>query len=161
MPLNCTTVCRPLAVKKLPTMPRFVPLMMTVPPDGGDMTEVGVTHLRQRLTECGWDWLPEIAGLKHPGKEHGDWREKCGTFDWRVPYSNRYGLLLNTALYANDLFIFDFDVDDPDAAEARVLAAGATKLDFEPNDHWRVYADPAGHPFCLCTEDPPGQATSL
>jgi hypothetical protein len=22
----------------------------------------------------------------------------------------------------------------------------------------RVYADPAGHPFCLCVEDPPGQA---
>lgn len=53
----------------------------------------------------------------------------------------------------------DFDVDDADAAEARVLAAGATKLDVDPDRHWRVYADPAGHPFCLCTEDPPGQAT--
>jgi hypothetical protein len=52
----------------------------------------------------------------------------------------------------------DFDVDDPDAAEARVLAAGATKYDFQPGDHFRVYADPAGHPFCLCTEDVPGQA---
>ena len=52
----------------------------------------------------------------------------------------------------------DFDVDDADAAEALVLAAGATKYDFQPGDHFRVYADPAGHPFCLCTEDPPGQA---
>jgi hypothetical protein len=52
----------------------------------------------------------------------------------------------------------DFDVDDADAAEARVLMAGATKLDFEPNDHFRVYADPAGHPFCLCTADVPGLA---
>lgn len=43
----------------------------------------------------------------------------------------------------------DFIVDDLDAAEARVLAAGATKYDFQPNDHCRVYADPAGHPFCL------------
>jgi Glyoxalase-like domain len=45
----------------------------------------------------------------------------------------------------------DFDVDDLDATEARVLAAGATKYDFQPNDHCRVYADPAGHPFCLST----------
>jgi catechol-2,3-dioxygenase len=48
----------------------------------------------------------------------------------------------------------DFDVDDADAAEARVLAAGAAKYDFQPGDHFRVYADPAGHPFCLCTEGP-------
>ena len=46
----------------------------------------------------------------------------------------------------------------PDPAEARVLAAGAAKFDFQPGDHFRVYADPAGHPFCLCTEDVPGQA---
>jgi hypothetical protein len=46
----------------------------------------------------------------------------------------------------------DFYVDDLDAAEARVLAAGATKYDFQPNDeHCYVYADPAGHPFCLST----------
>jgi hypothetical protein len=49
----------------------------------------------------------------------------------------------------------DFDVDDVGATEARVLAAGATKYEFQPGDHWRVYADPAGHPFCLTTEDVP------
>jgi uncharacterized glyoxalase superfamily protein PhnB len=48
----------------------------------------------------------------------------------------------------------DLDVDDLDAAEARVLAAGATKYDFQPGRHFRVFADPAGHPFCLSTEDP-------
>jgi hypothetical protein len=51
----------------------------------------------------------------------------------------------------------DFDVDDLAAAEARVLAAGATKYDVQPNEHCRVYADPAGHPFCLSTEDVPDQ----
>lgn len=45
----------------------------------------------------------------------------------------------------------DFDVDDLDATEARVLAAGATKYAVQPNDHCPVYADPAGHPFCLST----------
>jgi hypothetical protein len=44
----------------------------------------------------------------------------------------------------------DFAVDDLDASEARAIAAGAIKLEFVPNDHFRVYADPAGHPFCLC-----------
>jgi Glyoxalase-like domain len=51
----------------------------------------------------------------------------------------------------------DFDVDDLAAAEARVLAAGATKYGIQPNEHCRVYADPAGHPFCLSTEDVPDQ----
>jgi hypothetical protein len=45
----------------------------------------------------------------------------------------------------------DFEVDDMEAAEARVLAAGATKFAHQPGkDQFRVYADPAGHPFCLC-----------
>ncbi|GIM89308.1 VOC family protein [Paractinoplanes toevensis] len=48
----------------------------------------------------------------------------------------------------------DFFVDDLAATEARVLAAGATRFDFQPNsDHCFVYADPAGHPFCLSTWD--------
>jgi hypothetical protein len=48
----------------------------------------------------------------------------------------------------------DFHVDDLEATGARVLAAGATKYDFQPNaDHCQVYADPAGHPFCLSTWD--------
>jgi catechol 2,3-dioxygenase-like lactoylglutathione lyase family enzyme len=44
----------------------------------------------------------------------------------------------------------DFLVDDLEAAQARVLAAGATKYDVQPNaGHCYVFADPAGHPFCL------------
>jgi catechol 2,3-dioxygenase-like lactoylglutathione lyase family enzyme len=38
----------------------------------------------------------------------------------------------------------DIMVEDPVAAGPRVLALGAAKLDGE-----NVYADPAGHPFCL------------
>ena len=49
----------------------------------------------------------------------------------------------------------DFFVDDLDATDARVRAAGATRYDVQPNaDHCFVYADPAGHPFCLSTWDP-------
>lgn len=46
----------------------------------------------------------------------------------------------------------DFYVADLAAAEARVLAAGARKHAVQPSpDAWRVYLDPAGHPFCLIT----------
>jgi hypothetical protein len=49
----------------------------------------------------------------------------------------------------------DFFVDDLDATDARVRAAGARRYDVQPNaDHCFVYADPAGHPFCLSTWDP-------
>ncbi len=41
-----------------------------------------------------------------------------------------------------------FRVDYPDAAEAVVVSLGARKLDQQPGH--RVFADPAGHPFCLC-----------
>ncbi|MGZ0149957.1 VOC family protein [Kribbella sp. WER1] len=46
----------------------------------------------------------------------------------------------------------EFYVDDLEATERRVLDAGATRFDYQPNsDHCFVYADPAGHPFCLST----------
>jgi hypothetical protein len=42
-----------------------------------------------------------------------------------------------------------FRVDDLAAAEQTVLTLGGTKFAHQPNDRSRVYADPAGHPFCL------------
>ncbi len=45
-------------------------------------------------------------------------------------------------------FHLDIAVDDVDAAETATLAAGATRLPGE-GENWRVYADPAGKPFCL------------
>lgn len=44
----------------------------------------------------------------------------------------------------------DVDVDDLDAAEQEVLALGATKHEYQPGTTFRVFLDPAGHPFCLC-----------
>lgn len=44
----------------------------------------------------------------------------------------------------------DVDVDDLDAAEPEVLALGATKAAHQPGTSFRVFLDPAGHPFCLC-----------
>jgi predicted enzyme related to lactoylglutathione lyase len=43
----------------------------------------------------------------------------------------------------------DFDVDDLDLAEAQVLQLGARKHATQPGHLFRVYLDPADHPFCL------------
>jgi hypothetical protein len=41
-------------------------------------------------------------------------------------------------------------VRDLDEAEPEVLALGATKPEHQPGTSFRVFLDPAGHPFCLC-----------
>jgi predicted enzyme related to lactoylglutathione lyase len=47
----------------------------------------------------------------------------------------------------------DIDVEDLDEAEAVVLALGAVKSPIQtssdPQTNYRVFFDPAGHPFCL------------
>jgi predicted enzyme related to lactoylglutathione lyase len=42
----------------------------------------------------------------------------------------------------------DIAVDDLDAGEARAIELGASRLE-SGDESWRVFADPAGHPFCL------------
>ena len=44
----------------------------------------------------------------------------------------------------------DVNVDDLDTAEEAVLNLGATKAEHQPGKTFRVFLDPAGHPFCLC-----------
>ena len=48
-------------------------------------------------------------------------------------------------------FHIDVMVPDLDAAESKVLDLGATLLS-KSATNFRVFADPAGHPFCLCQE---------
>jgi catechol 2,3-dioxygenase-like lactoylglutathione lyase family enzyme len=45
----------------------------------------------------------------------------------------------------------DLEVDDLDAGEAAVVALGARKHEVQPGETFRVFLDPAGHPFCLVT----------
>lgn len=44
----------------------------------------------------------------------------------------------------------DVEVADLDAAEPQVVALGATRAEHQPGENFRVFLDPAGHPFCLC-----------
>lgn len=50
----------------------------------------------------------------------------------------------------------DIEVDDLAAAGERAVALGARLAGFQPQEHVRVYLDPAGHPFCLWTVPPGG-----
>ncbi|MEU0740921.1 VOC family protein [Streptomyces sp. NPDC006134] len=58
-------------------------------------------------------------------------------------------------------FHLDFDAgstwEEIDAAHEKVLALGARPLDLEDREKkdFQVYADPAGHPFCLCRIEHP------
>ena len=53
-------------------------------------------------------------------------------------------------------FHLDLAVEEYDGPHGLVTSLGATPLDpvdpppAEDGRTWRVYADPAGHPFCLC-----------
>ncbi len=47
----------------------------------------------------------------------------------------------------------DFDVADLDTGEQQVLALGARKAGVQLGTSFRVYLDPAGHPFCLVLDE--------
>jgi catechol-2,3-dioxygenase len=43
----------------------------------------------------------------------------------------------------------DIQVENLEEASAHAEKAGAKLAEYQPQDHVRVYLDPAGHPFCL------------
>jgi catechol 2,3-dioxygenase-like lactoylglutathione lyase family enzyme len=56
--------------------------------------------------------------------------------------------------HGSQQFHLDIEVDDVDVAESEVLANGATRVpDAVGEDGFRVYRDPAGHPFCLVWDE--------
>jgi hypothetical protein len=49
----------------------------------------------------------------------------------------------------------DLAVRDLDEAEAEALRMGAVKSEHQPQpDEWRIFHDPAGHPFCITANIP-------
>lgn len=52
-------------------------------------------------------------------------------------------------VHGSQQFHLDIHVDDIDRAERDVLGLGATRVTDAIEDDFRVYRDPAGHPFCL------------
>jgi len=43
----------------------------------------------------------------------------------------------------------DFHTDDLERDAAHAIACGARPVDNQYSDKWRVFIDPAGHPFCI------------
>jgi hypothetical protein len=51
----------------------------------------------------------------------------------------------------------EIEIDDLDAACARLPEPGATRPNFQPDDGLLIMLDPAGHPVCIATPiDRPG-----
>ena len=46
----------------------------------------------------------------------------------------------------------DVIVDDLDVGGSAAVEIGATLHDTQPGTTFRVFLDPAGHPFCLCVD---------
>src|SRR6185295_19027164 len=74
--------------------------------------------------------------------------------DWKVDVSSDwaevradYGQCISFQQVEAQQMHLDVIVDDLDAGEAAVLELGATKHDHQPGTTFRVFLDPAGHPF--------------
>ncbi|WP_210588198.1 VOC family protein [Streptomyces sp. GESEQ-35] len=91
---------------------------------------------------------PEWVVLQVPGGPRLGFQYSAGYTPPEWPRADRNG----------QQFHLDFDAGpswaDVDAAQEKVLALGARPLDLDDQGgkkDFRVFADPAGHPFCLCT----------
>ncbi|MFE2600562.1 VOC family protein [Streptomyces sp. NPDC059396] len=94
----------------------------------------------------------EIKEIEDDGEE---WVEVTGTAGTTLAFQLAPGFVPPAwpAPDSSQQFHLDLDVTDLDTAEKEVLALGATVLDAANRTRsFRVYADPAGHPFCLCTD---------
>lgn len=92
-----------------------------------------------------------------------DWEVKKGDEDWwsiRADYGDSISFQKVDGFTAPrwpgqevpQQMHIDVDVDDLDTAEEAVVALGATKHDHQPGTTFRIFLDPAGHPFCLCQD---------
>jgi hypothetical protein len=80
------------------------------------------------VTLAGPDGATELCVQRAPGHTAPTWPDPASSMQYHL----------------------DLEVADLDAAEEVALRLGATKFGHQPGKSFRVYADPAGHPFCLC-----------
>jgi hypothetical protein len=91
------------------------------------------------------DWKSDVSS---------DWAEVRGDFGQCICFQlvQDYAPPAWPAQVMPQQMHLDVVVDDLDVGEAEVLALGATKHESQPGTTFRVFLDPAGHPFCLCVE---------
>jgi catechol 2,3-dioxygenase-like lactoylglutathione lyase family enzyme len=104
-------------------------------PDPRALAEFYAAILGMRINEDIGDWV--VIGEKPGARRLAFQRAR----HWRPP-------VWGDAEHPQQLHL-DIRVDDVDAAEREVLARGARRLPGEVAGRYRVFADPAGHPFCL------------
>ncbi|SEN98021.1 Catechol 2,3-dioxygenase [Actinacidiphila rubida] len=107
-------------------------------PDPRALAAFYAAVLGMRVNEDSDDWV--VIGVE-PGARQLAFQRVTGWVapDWPDPHRSQ------------QLHV-DIRVDDPDtidAAERELLALGARRLPGELPGRYRVFADPAGHPFCL------------
>ncbi|RFU87937.1 VOC family protein [Streptomyces triticagri] len=94
------------------------------------------------------------TAVRSADEEEGDeWYELEGAEGATLAFQRAPGLVPPKWPSADQSqqFHLDLTVEDMETAEQQALALGATVLERgEPGRTFRVYADPAGHPFCLC-----------
>lgn len=104
-------------------------------PDPGALAAFYASLLGWKVVPDGDDWVSIVA-------DYGDRIDFQEVADYRPP--NWPGQEVPQQMHV------DVTVDDLDAAEREVLKLGAVKAEHQPGTEFRVFLDPAGHPFCLC-----------
>ncbi|MGW8374644.1 VOC family protein [Streptomyces sp. ODS28] len=108
----------------------------------------------QRLAE----FYAGVLGWRiDPAESDSEWVEVAGPEGRRLAFQESPGFIPPQwpSLEHGQQLHLDFDVpkDRWDEAENEVLALGAKLVQSETEEgDWRVYLDPAGHPFCLCAK---------
>jgi Glyoxalase-like domain len=121
--------------------------------------EAAIGWIREIVLDCAepWDLARFWAGLL--GGTAVEWYPGWVTLE-PPPHAQRLSFQATSSPRDEDVSRVHFDilVDDLAAAHDRVLAAGAVPIAEHVSPRvgpsgepvpWRVYRDPAGHPFCL------------
>ncbi|ARQ70361.1 VOC family protein [Streptomyces marincola] len=117
---------------------------------------MGVTVLDCRNPRELAEFYAAVLGWRIDDEDGGDWVELIGPHGRQLAFqaSPDHQPPRWPSTEMPQQFHLDLDVprDQLEAAEAEVLRLGATLLEGDNGGtrDWRVYADPAGHPFCLC-----------
>jgi hypothetical protein len=121
--------------------------------------EAAIGWIREVVLDCADPWLLARFWASLLGGTPVEWYPGWVTLE-PPPHGQRLSFQASTAPVAENSSRVHFDilVDDLAAAHDRVTAAGAVPIGEHVSPRpgpagtaipWRVYRDPAGHPFCL------------
>jgi Glyoxalase-like domain len=121
--------------------------------------EAAIGWIREIVLDCAEPWALARFWAGLLGGTPVEWYPGWVTLE-PPPHGQRLSFQATSSPRDEDVSRVHFDilVDDLAAAHGRVLAAGAVQIAEHVSPRpgpagepipWRVYRDPAGHPFCL------------